>query len=421
MTKQIGIIEAQSLGTSSGTSSAAETPLTFLVPVESAIVSPQPVSPNVRLAVALGALIGLILGLVYAVVRNVFDRRIRSAASIEKQFSVPVIGTLPTDKRLTDLLRIIPASDDQADSAGSRHDYAIGEAFRTLRTNLRYMHVDNPPRVIVVTSPLPGDGKSTVTANLAIALAASGQPVVVVDGDLRKPSVASVFGVVLGVGVTDLLIGSAEIADLLQPWGRTGILRVLGAGAIPPNPSELLGTQGMQTLVSELSREAIVLIDAPPLLPVTDAAILATIADGAIVVVSAGKTTTDELEIALANVAKTNGQVLGVILNRVPTTTLAGRGYGYYSGSYVADAKTLSADAESSVLAGQRPRFNPPFHAPGATDTGAHPEVRPAATLAPALSSPVSAGYPQSGAQVRVSAGSGARIAGKPGVRRRAN
>ncbi|MEA9985362.1 polysaccharide biosynthesis tyrosine autokinase [Subtercola sp. RTI3] len=345
MTKQIAIIENEALAQSSTTGTAAATPITFLVPVESAVVASEPVWPNVRLAVVIGGLIGLVLGLLYAFVRNVFDRCIRSASAVEEKFGLSVIGKLPVDRRLTDLNRILPDPDAAPIGTPTRHDYALGEAFRELRTNLRYMHVDNPPRVIVVTSPSPNDGKSTVTANLAVALAASGQKVIVVDGDLRKPSVAAAFGLVAEVGVTDLLIGSAEIDDLLQHWGTSGNLSVLGAGAIPPNPSELLGTRGMEALLRELSKDAMVLIDAPPLLPVTDAAILATIADGAIIVASAGKTTIDELELALANIAKTNGQVLGLILNRVPRGAANGRGYGYYYGSYVAEstARTTSA------------------------------------------------------------------------------
>ncbi|MDF2444635.1 MAG: tyrosine-protein kinase [Subtercola sp.] len=344
MATQIAAIGAQTSAPTTTTSSVPTPPITFLLPIESAVVPSHPISPNVRLAILLGALLGLMAGLAYAISRNVFDRRIRTAAAIEERFGVSVIGKLPLDKRLNDRNRMIPDPDVPSPDAPSRHDFALGESFRELRTNLRYMNIDDPPRVIVVTSPTPNDGKSTVTTNLAIALAASGQRVVVVDGDLRKPTIAAAFGLVSDVGVTDLLIGSAEIAELLQEFGRTGNLAVLGAGAIPPNPSELLGSHGMEALLREISKDAFVLIDAPPLLPVTDAAILAALADGAIVVVSAGRTTVDELGTALANLAKTSGRVLGVILNRVPRNRSAGRGYGYYYGSYVAEAAARTAN-----------------------------------------------------------------------------
>ncbi|MCU1476741.1 MAG: hypothetical protein JWQ64_1434, partial [Subtercola sp.] len=196
MTKQIANIEAQSVAQGSSTSTVPAAPITFLVPVESAVVPAQPVSPNVRQAIAIGAVLGLLIGLLYAAARNILDRRIRTAAAVEDRFGISVIGKLPVDKRLSDVNRMIPDPDALPTSAPTRHDFALGEAFRELRTNLRYMRVDNPPRVIVVTSPMPNDGKSTVTTNLAVALAASGQRVIVVDGDLRKPTVAAAFGLV---------------------------------------------------------------------------------------------------------------------------------------------------------------------------------------------------------------------------------
>ncbi|TIH35597.1 polysaccharide biosynthesis tyrosine autokinase [Subtercola vilae] len=353
---QIKSIEAQSLVAGSSAAGSTTGDGIFLVPVESAVVPSTPIFPNVRLTIGVGALIGLILGLAYAFVRNLLDRRIRTVEAVERQFGLSVIGTLPKDKRLDDEHRIVPEA-DSTDYATESGQYALAEALRELRTNLQFMNVDNPPRIIVVTSPLPNDGKSTVTANLAVTLAAAGQKVVVVDGDLRKPSVTTAFGLVPGVGITDLLIGKAEIQDVLQPWGNSGNLLILGAGSIPPNPSELLGSQGMSILLHELSRDAIVLVDAPPLLPVTDAAVLAARTDGAIVVISAGKTTVDELGKALTNIAKTNGKTLGVILNRVPTKGALGRGYGYYYGSYYGTdgdtkhaTKRVSAEDTAAVV-----------------------------------------------------------------------
>ncbi len=163
------------------------------------------------------------------------------------------------------------------------------EAFRSLRTNLQFIDVANPPKSIVVTSSLPGEGKSTTTANLALSLAETGLKVVVIEGDLRRPRLLDYLGFEGSVGLTDVLVGRVEVDDVLQPFGRTG-LRLLGAGPIPPNPSELLGSANMEQLVADLAeRFDYVLIDAPPLLPVTDAAVLSTIVDGALVVVGAGR------------------------------------------------------------------------------------------------------------------------------------
>ncbi|QHC66008.1 polysaccharide biosynthesis tyrosine autokinase [Rathayibacter sp. VKM Ac-2759] len=304
-----------------------------LAVVQAAALPASPAYPNLRLVLAIGALAGLVLGLVYAFVRNTLDRRIRTAEMVERLFDLPVVGTLPVDKRLNETNRIVPEA-DTTDYVKSDGKHALAEALRELRTNLQFMNVDSPPRIIVVTSPLPSDGKSTVTANLAVTLAASGQRTVVVDGDLRKPTVAKSFGLVPGVGLTDLLIGKAELQDVLQPWGPSGNLWILGAGSIPPNPSELLGSNGMDILLHEIAREAIVIVDAPPLLPVTDGAILTARTDGALVVISAGKTTTDELGKAIQNLERVSGHTLGVILNRVPPRGQVGRGYGYYYTSY---------------------------------------------------------------------------------------
>jgi capsular exopolysaccharide synthesis family protein len=208
------------------------------------------------------------------------------------------------------------------------------------------MNVDKPPRVIVVTSPLPGDGKSTTVANLAIAISAGGQQVVLIDADLRRPTVAKTFNLVGGAGLTDVLAGRSNVADVLQPWGASGKLLILAAGQIPPNPSELLGSERMHELVASLAEHAIVLIDAPPLLPVTDAAILTHNTDGALIVASVGKTTIDALTKALSNVERANGTVLGIILNRVPRK---GAGSSYYGYRYGGDYNTAQSEAEQEA------------------------------------------------------------------------
>ena len=292
-------------------------------PTESAALPSTPVSPLPARNLALGLALGLLLAVGYATLRSLLDRRLRSPEETERRFGVPIVGRLPADGAPhEDGLFVTDAIDQQS--------FGMGESFRRLRSNLTYMNVDNPPRVIVVTSARPQDGKSTVSANLAAAISLSGQPVILVDGDLRRPTVADKLGLVEGAGLTDVLIGQVDLDDVLQEHPTFANLQVLAAGSTPPNPSEMLGSHAMQALLKDLSGRGIVIVDAPPLLPVTDAAVLTRNADGAIVVVSYGKTLDTELDECLRQLAAVQGDVLGVVFNRMPR-----RGAGYYAaGSY---------------------------------------------------------------------------------------
>lgn len=302
-----------------------------LIPGDSARLPSSPSLPNTRLNVALGALIGLALGIGYAVIRHVLDRRVRNPRDIERETGVSVVGTLPLEKDLTNDRRILIFDGPTR----TQNSSAVTEAMRELRTNLQFMDVDNPPRVIVVSSPLPGDGKSTTAANLAISLAAAGQRVVLIDADLRRPVVSSLFDLPEGAGLTDVLAGRAEFIDVVHAADSAGNLAVLGAGRIPPNPSEVLGSQRMRDLLKSLRERATVIVDSPPTIPVTDAAVLSTGADGVLLVVSAGRTTYEMMQKALENISKANGRVLGVVLNKVPKRGAGAAYYGYqYQGYY---------------------------------------------------------------------------------------
>jgi capsular exopolysaccharide synthesis family protein len=303
-----------------------------LIAGDSARLPASPSSPNIRLNLVLGGLVGLAIGIAYAVTRHVLDRRVRDPRDIERESGVSVVGTLPLDKSLAGE-RSILSLDDSRDGGSP-----TAEALRELRTNLQFMDVDNPPRAIVVTSPLPGDGKTTVAGNLAVSLAAAGRHVVLVDADLRRPMIAQLFGMPEGAGLTDILAGRADIADVAHTADATGNLAVIASGRVPPNPSELLGSNRMRDLVRSLAEHALVIIDSPPLLPVTDAAVLATVADGALIVVTAGKTTYELLHKATENLAKANARALGIVVNRVPR-----RGGGYYGYQYSGEYATARA------------------------------------------------------------------------------
>lgn len=328
-------------------------PAVTLVPGDSARLPASPSSPNVKQNLALGLLVGLLLGVGYALVRDHLDRRVRSSEGVEKATGLAVIGALPLEPSLVDHSRLLGL-----DQTGGGELVAMGEALRGLRTNLQYMSVDDPPRAIVVTSALPGDGKSTTAANLAVTLAASGQRTVLIDADLRRPSVATLFGVPGDAGLSDVLAGRASVEDVIQPIGTSsGALSVLAAGPIPPNPSEILGSDRMRQLIKGLSATSFVIIDSPPLLPVTDAAMISPRADGALIVVSTGKTAYEELALALDSLEKANGKALGVVLNRVPTSGAGALYFGYqYKGDhYASDPRAVTVDAPVNAGSGSRP------------------------------------------------------------------
>lgn len=307
-------------------------------PLSNASLPLAPSSPNLKLNLALGFVGGLGLGLLYAFARYKMDRHIKSVEEIRDGFGVSVLGVIPTDDRLSDHRAIV----ETGISAGRGH-HEFAEALRELRTNLSFVSVDNPPKMIVVTSSLPGEGKSSITANLAVAIASTGRNVVVVDGDLRRPVITDLFGLVAGVGVTDVLTGQVKVEEVLQTYDTFPNLQVLGAGKTAPNPTELLSSKAMHTMLETLAEDALVLVDAPPLLPVTDAALLTASADGALIVATAQRTTTDELSKALENLHQVRGNVLGVVLNRVPTTGADAGYYGYYGKSYYANSDEKTA------------------------------------------------------------------------------
>lgn len=311
----------------SGQPAAPAIPRLSLVPLDAATVPTQPASPGLALATIFGLAGGLLLAYASALLRNHLDRRLRTADDVERLSSLPVIAGLPVEAKLKGDRG--SATGAVAKPGGVGQSPAFAESLRELRTNLAFLDVDNPPRIIVVSSSVSGEGKSTVAANLAATMAAAGEKVMLVDGDLRHPSLAMMFDVVPGVGVTDILTGKAEVDEVLQQRDDMPNLSILGAGRIPPNPSELLSSHAMKHLINSLAQRGTVIIDAPPLLPVTDAVLLSRIADGAIVVVRAGRTTTDQLRKALGNLRKVNASILGTLVNGLPAKEFDG--YSYYT------------------------------------------------------------------------------------------
>ena len=300
--------------------------------VQPAVAPAAPSSPNVLLNIALGLLIGLALGAAAAVIRTVLDTRIHSAHDIAVVTEKPLLGGISFDPDAVKRPLVV-----HVDPQNPR-----AESFRKLRTNLQFLNVDSRPRSFVITSSVPGEGKSTTAANLAISLAETGARVALVDGDLRLPRIAEYMGIEGAVGLTDVLIGRAELADVLQKWGRSH-LYVLPSGRVPPNPSELLGSRNMERLLTTLTSEVdYVIVDAPPVLLVTDAAVISKFTGGSILVAAAGRTTKGELTSAVSALENIGNSLMGVVVTMLPTKGPDAYGYGTYA---YGDARSFE-DAE---------------------------------------------------------------------------
>ena len=305
--------------------------------VDNANVSDNPVSPQPVRNLGLAALLGLLLGVGLAVVRELLDTSVSSSEDVAAVTEAPILGRIGTDP--------LAARKDPVEALSEASAWA--EAFRVLRTNMQYVDVDHDRRVFVVSSSLPTEGKTTTAVNLAVTMAMAGQRVALIECDLRRPLIAKRLGLDDAVGTTNVLVGKVVWRNAMQEYGDTG-LSVMACGPIPPNPSELLQSQAMEKLIDELREQFdVLLLDAPPLLPVTDAALLGARADGVLVVVRHGRTTRDQLDHGLERVDAVDATCVGVVVNLAPATK-SGRGYGYGYGYGYGSTKTeMSAESQA--------------------------------------------------------------------------
>lgn len=341
-----------------------------IVPLASAALPSSPASPLLSRYLLLGALAGLLIGYALAFIRFRMDTRIRTIPDVEETQNSIVLGTLPADKHIGRQASKDTQNSDEKSSFISR------EALRKLRTNLRFVSIDNPPRAIVVTSSQPKDGKSTVAVRLAQVIAAGGSNVLLVDADLRRPTIANTLHVDGSLGLSGILTGDVFLDEAIQPTEEPN-LHVLTAGRIPPNPSELLGSQRMRDLLEVLKSDyTYVIIDAPPLLQVTDGALLSASADGAIVVVRSGVTRKSELSSAIRHLDSVDAAVLGTVLNQVNSKRMSkiidgndyyGYGYGY---GYASAKSSQYASVIPTTESKQPAVANVPFLRPNDHETG---------------------------------------------------
>ncbi len=291
--------------------------------VRPASVPRTPSSPGLPLLLGIGLLGGLVLGVGVALGRNLLDTTVASTEQLRALVKAPILTAVGYDagvRKRPLTVHEVPYS-------------PRSEAFRQLRTNLQFVDVDNHHKVLVVTSALPGEGKTTTTLNLAIALASSGQKVLVIEADLRRPGAARLLGMEGAVGLTNVLTGRVELRQAIQPW--SGGVDLLASGPLPPNPSELLASRHMEAVLTELrDLYDTVLIDTPPLLPVTDAAAVAPATDGALLVTRFRKTTRDQVAGAVQALEAVAVPLLGTVLTMVPAK--GPRAYARYHAYYAA-------------------------------------------------------------------------------------
>ncbi|HEY5087571.1 MAG TPA: polysaccharide biosynthesis tyrosine autokinase, partial [Gemmatimonadaceae bacterium] len=288
--------------------------------IDYAEIPALPVSPNVPLIAALSAILGILIGVIAAFIRNSMDRGVHTRDELALITGVPVLGLVPhirSPRRTHIETRLISQKDPRN---------PVAEAYRTLRTNITFAQPDALASTIVLTSPMPRDGKSTSATNLAITLAQQGLNVLLVDADLRRGSLNTLFNVARDPGLSNVLIGAARLEDAVHrvdiglPQGA-GQFSVLSTGTLPPNPAELLASERCRTLIDSLATAFdVVLFDTPPMNLVTDAVVLASKTDAVIVVARAGSTTGEALAYSMEQLNNVRAKVIGTILNDMDFT-----------------------------------------------------------------------------------------------------
>lgn len=288
-------------------------------PIQPASAPSRPVSPDPVRNIGLGLLAGLVLGLGLAFVRHALDTKVRGEEDIRPHSPAPMLAGLPLERSSKSLVSV-------EDDPHGRH----AEAIRRLRTNLMFVDVTTGRHSFVVTSAMPGEGKTTTAVNLALAMADSGRRTLLVDADLRNPSVAKALGMEGSVGLTTVLLGDAQVHDVIQTWGTAG-MDVLPAGQVPPNPSELLGSAPMEALLTSLVDEYdFVLIDSPPVVPVIDAVVIERLTGGLLMVVGVDRTRKKDLVAALRQLDTVGARVSGFARNFVAGKGESAYRYGYH-------------------------------------------------------------------------------------------
>lgn len=316
--------------------------------VERAEVPGGPTSPNRSRNYRIALLVGLALGIGLALLFEHADNTVKTPEDL-KQLGIPFLGMVPNVEPRAGLPAAIRPP------ALKNPEGAVAEAYRVLRTNLLFSMAADGSRALLVTSPNPGEGKTTTAANLADSLAQNGAKVLVVDADLRRPTLHQHFGIQRSPGLSDLIVGKFQPSDVVQGSRLRGV-HVIPCGYVPPNPAELLGSPTMREIVKALkTRYDWVIIDTPPILAMADTPVLCPYVDGVVVVAAAEVSGRPALQRALDQVSSSGGKLLGVVLNKVDLR----RNSYYYSQYYGEYYRSYYSDAAAREAAAAKPRPRP--------------------------------------------------------------
>jgi capsular exopolysaccharide synthesis family protein len=370
--------------------------------VEEASLPTKPQQTTLTVNLLVGLVVGLVAGVGGALLRNSLDTAVRTARDLVAITDVPVLGRITVSPRLR--RHPLPVQDEPL--------APFTEAVRQLRANVQFLALEGNARVLVVTSSVRDEGKTSISLNLAVALVLADQRVVLVDADLRRPSVSDALRLHKAQGLAELLTSNLPVSAALHRGTDSG-LEVLPSGRPPLNPSELLSSSRMQAIVAELrGRADFVILDAPPLLPVADAAVLAGLADGALLIVRVGRTKQGEVRTALERLEAVGARAFGLVMNRVPTRGPDGieHSYGYGQSKRKRRAPRVSTlvltpleprvvdvDAAAGVAPPVTVPTGPPASSPVPTSAvrAAKPEPAPESASATAVTSePAAASQP---------------------------
>lgn len=314
--------------------------------IDGALPPEFPIKPKKKMNVALGGLLGIILGIGTALLWERLDTSIRTIEEIEA-LGLPVLGSIPIIKSQEEKVegRKLVVKGELAEIRKIASNLIthfepkspISEAYRTIRTNIQFSKLDTPLKTILVTSSGPHEGKSTTVANLAISMAQMGTKTLILDSDLRRPVLHSIFGLEKEVGLTHYLVGKVGLKDVIKPTPIEN-LSLITCGVLPPNPSELLGSFKMKEFVQALKEDyEVILFDSPPVIAVTDACVLSTFLDGVLLVVASGQISGEAVQRASSLLSNVGAKLIGAILNKVNVESTYGSYHYYYYYHYYYD------------------------------------------------------------------------------------